>query len=122
MSTKNTAMAAIAIQAPSRNFVTSTVSSTTPVMIAPKPLIDWARRIRRRAVGSVSVRSSRFQCRTMPVCDSVNDTNTPTVYSGISRVTSAWKPTTSTTANAARMRMPLENASRSPRVCSWRGR
>ena len=49
MSTKNTAMAAIAIQAPSRNFVTSTVSSTTPVMTAPKPLIDWARRIRLRA-------------------------------------------------------------------------
>ena len=50
MSTKNTAIAAIAIQAPSRNFVTSTVSSTTPVMIAPKPLMDCARRIRRRAV------------------------------------------------------------------------
>ena len=28
----------------------------------------------------------------------------------------------STIANAARNRMPLENASRSPRVCSWRGR
>ena len=40
----------------------------------------------------------------------------------ISRVSLAWNPTISTVAKTARNRMPLENASRSPRVCSCRGR
>ena len=35
--------------------------------------------IRDRVAGSVSVRSSRVQCRTMPVWLSVNDTKTPTM-------------------------------------------
>jgi hypothetical protein len=53
--------------------------STTPVRQAPNPLIARDRIIRCRAVESRSVRSNRFQCRSMPVCDSVNDTNTPTM-------------------------------------------
>ena len=57
----------------------STVTSTTPVITAPKPLIAWARRIRRRSAGSVSVARWRRQCRTMPVWLSVKETNTPTV-------------------------------------------
>ena len=79
ISTKNPAIAAIAIHAPSRNFVISTVISTTPVIAAPKPLMAWARRMRRRAAGSVSVARWRRQCRTIPVWLSVNETNTPTV-------------------------------------------
>ncbi len=76
----------------------------------------------RRSALSSSVRSSRVQCRTMPIWLSVNDTNTPTMYSWISAVTSARKATTNAIAANAKNRMPLENASRSPRVCSWRGR
>ena len=57
----------------------STVTSTTPVITAPNPLISCARRIRRRSLGSVSVARCRRQWRTMPVWLSVNETNTPTV-------------------------------------------
>jgi len=73
------AIAASAIQAPWLNLVTSTRISTAPVMVRPKPLMPCERRIRRRAAGSVSVDSSRCQCRSMPVWDSVKDTKTPTV-------------------------------------------
>ena len=55
------------------------MTSTTPVIAAPKPLIAWERRIRLRSAGSVSVASSRFQCRSMPIWLSVNEVNTPTV-------------------------------------------
>ena len=72
-------MAAIAIQAPWVNLVASTITSTLPVITRPNPLIPCERRIRRRVAGSRSVRSSRFQCRTMPVWLSVKDTNTPTM-------------------------------------------
>ncbi|CKQ00545.1 Uncharacterised protein [Mycobacterium tuberculosis] len=52
----------------------------------------------------------------------VNEMNTPTMYSWISAVNSARNATTAPIAAAARNRIPLENASRSPRVCNWRGR
>ena len=42
-------------------------------------LITRDRFILARTTGSVSVRSSRVQCRTMPIWLSVNDTNTPTM-------------------------------------------
>ena len=42
-------------------------------------LMTRLRYIRRRAAGSCSVRSSRVQCRTMPVWLRVNETNTPTM-------------------------------------------
>lgn len=100
----------------------STITSTTPVQVRPTALTVCERRIRRRLAGSVSLASNRFQCRIMPAWLTVNDTNTPTMYSWISRVTSASNAMISTSANAARNRMPLENASRSPRVCSCRGR
>jgi hypothetical protein len=73
-----TSIAAIAIHAPSRNLVTSTTISTAPVSHAERvdrPGAD----IRPRAGRIRSVRSSRFQCRTMPAGDSVNETNTPTM-------------------------------------------
>ena len=52
----------------------------------------------------------------------VNDTKTPTMYSWISRVTWASKAMIRMLAIRASVMMPLLNASRSPRVCSWRGR
>ena len=45
----------------------------------PNALIARERIIRRRASGSRSVRSSRFQCRIMPAWESVNETKTPTM-------------------------------------------
>ena len=68
------------------------------------------------------MRSNRFQCRIIPAWEQVKDTNTPTMYSWIRAVTSAWKAITRISAIPARKTMPLENASRSPRVCSCRGR
>ena len=74
-----TSIAAIAIQAPSRNLVTSTTISTAPVSAMPKVLIARDRNIRRRRFGSRWVRNSLFQCRIMPAWDSVKDTKTPTM-------------------------------------------
>ena len=47
-------------------------------MVSPIPLITRDRCILPRTAGSVSVRSSRVQCRSMPVWLTVKDTNTPT--------------------------------------------
>ena len=55
------------------------MTSTVPVQIRPTVLMTRDRIIFRRTAGSVSVRSSRVQCRTMPIWLSVNDTNTPTM-------------------------------------------
>lgn len=71
------------------NFVTRTTTSTRPVKNAPKVLMARERTMWRRLAWSFSVRRWRFQCRTMPVWLSVNETNTPTMYSWISRVESA---------------------------------
>ena len=59
----------------------------------------------------------------MPVCDSVNDVNTPTAYSGISFDS---LPPKIDDEHAGRDRehehAVAENTSRSPRFASWRGR
>ena len=55
------------------------MTSTTAVMMAPTVLMTRDRYMCRRAVRSVVVRSSRFQCRIMPVWLHTNDTNTPTM-------------------------------------------
>ena len=61
--------------------------------------------------------------RTMPACDSVNDVNTPTAYSGISALVMPPNATISDAGRARRGRAtPFENTSRSPRLASWRGR
>ena len=70
---------AIEIHAPATNLVTTTSTSTKPVMHRPTALIVRERYIRRRMAGSRSVRSRRFQCRSIPVWDRVNETNTPTM-------------------------------------------
>ena len=44
------------------------------------------------------------------------------MYSWISRVGDAWKTTMSRMAKPDSSKIPLLNASRSPRVCNWRGR
>ena len=67
-------------------------------------------------------RFSFSQCRTIPVCDSVNDVNTPTTYNWISRVRSASNTTISRQASAVRTTTPLENTNRSPRLANCRGR
>ena len=76
-----------------------------------------------RAAGSRSTASARFQCRTMPAWqqreggEHTEDVELDQAGDGaFERHRSAAPATT-----ASRM-MPLENASRSPRVCSWRGR
>ncbi len=74
-----TTMAATAIQAPSANLLTTTMTSTAPVTQAPTVLIVRDLIIRNRRDVSVAVRSSRFQCRIMPVWLQVNDTKTPTM-------------------------------------------
>ncbi len=62
-------MSATTIQAPSRNFVNVSVSSTTRVTSAPTAL----NQIRHAQVGSFS----RSQRRTMPACDTVKEMKTP---------------------------------------------
>ena len=64
------------IHAPSCALVTATTISTMPVTSAPVPLMA-------ALVFHPGPRSCR-QCTTMPACDSVKDTNTPIMYSGIS--------------------------------------
>ena len=58
----------------------------------------------------------------MPNCDSVNEVNTPTAYSGIRCVTSPFTTTSRVPASTASTITPLEKTSRSPRLNSWRGR
>ena len=52
------------------NLVIVTMTSTSPVATAPMPLITALRFQPRSRV--------RSQWRTMPVCESVNEVNTPT--------------------------------------------
>ena len=76
-------------------------------MPRPKVLISRERNIRRRVAGSSSVFSRRVQWRIMPSWLRLNETNTPTMYSWISRVVSASKASIRTMARPARKRMPL---------------
>ena len=76
---KNTTIATIAIQAPARNLVTSTITKTTAVMASPKVLIARERYIRRRTAGFRSVRRWRDQCRIMPSWLRLKETKTPTM-------------------------------------------
>ena len=55
------------------------MTSTAPVTNAPTVLMARERIIRSRTAESVTPRSSRFQCRIIPVWLQVNDTNTPTM-------------------------------------------
>ena len=57
----------------------------------------------------------------MPDWDRVNARKTPTAYSGIRRCVLPPNMITRKPAEPARIRMPLENTRRSPRLASWRG-
>jgi hypothetical protein len=70
MSRTSSGMATITIHAPPVNFEMDTTISTTNVVNAPTPLMAMPR----RQLGSLT----RRWCSTMPVCDSVNEVNTPT--------------------------------------------
>ena len=72
-------IARIAIQAPARNLVTSTITNTTAVIARPKVLMARERYILRRTAGSFSVFRCRVQCRIMPSWLRLNDTKTPTM-------------------------------------------
>ena len=79
MSRKIAIIATIAIQAPARNLVTSTMTRTVAVMPRPIELTVLDRFIRARWAGSCSVLRCRFQCRIMPSWLRLNETNTPTM-------------------------------------------
>ena len=63
-------IARITIQAPRENFVSVTITRTTPVVSAPTPLMNAYR----CQFGPLI----RIHRRTMPVWDRVNAVNTPT--------------------------------------------
>ena len=79
MIAKKTTMARIAIHAPARNLVTSTITRTDAVIARPKVLITRERNIRRRTAGSLSVLRWRVQCRIIPSWLRLKETNTPTM-------------------------------------------
>src|SRR5579883_2997522 len=64
-------------QAPSVNFAASTTRTVAPVARAPTPLTTMLVRACRPPV--------RFQCATIPACESVKARNAPTANSGIKR-------------------------------------
>ena len=57
----------------------------------------------------------------MPVCDSVNDVNTPTTYSWINLLRFASNARINRHANAPSTITPFENTNRSPRLANCRG-
>ncbi len=79
MSMKKMPIARIVIHAPARNFVISTITSTTAVNDRPTVLIMRDRNIRWRTAGSRSVLRCRVQCRIIPSWLRLNDTKTPTM-------------------------------------------
>ena len=101
------------IHAPSQSFVYATTTRTVPVTTVPKPLMNTE--IRQPLL------RSRSQRRTRPLCESVNATNTPIVYSGTSLLTLPSNATRTRPATIASARMPNEKARRSPRNANWRG-
>ncbi len=88
--------------------------STMPVTSAPNPLM----------AALVFQRDPRIrrQCTTIPACDKVKDTKTPTMYSGMSEWVSPPYTMSRTAAKMLNPMMPLEKASRSPWFISCRGR
>ena len=107
------AIAMIEIQAPPANLVVVMITATPAVAIAPAPLMA---RLPRQP-GS----RTRHQCLTMPDCDSVKETKTPTAYSGMRFVTLPPKTMSSSAAAPASNMIPFEKARRSPLNANWRG-
>ena len=80
MTRKKKTIARIAIQAPARNLVTSTMTSTTAVKREPDR-VDHPRALHPAPLGRVLSRSARcrVQCRIMPSWLRLNETKTPTM-------------------------------------------
>ena len=95
-------------QAPSVNLLTSSMASAAVVSTAPSPLMN-ARPAQPRPCCSC-------QCRTMPVWDRVNPTNTPIANTGISAWVLPRATTSSTAANTASTLIPYRYTCRS--ACS----
>src|SRR5437868_315118 len=104
-------MSTITIHAPDVNLVAAEIISTTNVVTAPSRLTAKLR----CQPGDFC----RHHRKTMPICDSVNELNTPIVYNGISAVTLPLKETIRMQASVASVTMPHENASRSPLNEYW---
>ena len=104
----------ITIQAPCVNFVMASTTVATPVATAPVRLIvSFFRQPR-------PLRSCQW--RTMPAWESVKDRKTPTAYSGINACVSLRKRISRSAALSPRMKIPFENANRSPTPRIWCGR
>src|SRR4051794_41923033 len=101
------------IQAPWVNLVEATITVTRPVVRAPIRLTGrlycqpGSRRVHQRL--------------TMPACDSGNEGNTPTAYSGINWWGSAANQTARIADSNPRGAMPGEKASRPPPKPDWGG-
>lgn len=65
--------------APAWNFVRRTTMSTVADIAAPTALMMRDRCMRDRSLALRSRRRWRVQCRTMPICEVVKETNTPTM-------------------------------------------
>ena len=69
----------MAYPAPWVNLVARTTSRTVPHIAAPTLLMTRLRIMWARTCGLRSSVRWRVQCRTMPICESVNETKTPTM-------------------------------------------
>ena len=101
------------------NFVAVTTTSTTPVVIAPTVLITIE--VCQPFCASAPLCRSASQWRIIPVCESVNDVNTPTTYIWISLLRFASNATITRIEPSASPITPFEKTSRSPRFMNWRG-
>ena len=79
MTMKKKTIARIVIQAPARNLVTSTITSTTAVKVSPIALMTRERSSAGVAPGPSRCVRCRVQCRIMPSWLRLNDTKTPTM-------------------------------------------
>jgi hypothetical protein len=104
----------IGTHAPMVNLVMPTIKATTPVAVAPTPLIMVAA----RHPGSFSLRCRR----TMADWLRVKEVKTPMAYSGMRAVVTPPKAMMRPDAATARKTTPLENTRRSPRLVNCRGR
>ena len=110
--TTNSGITSRVIHAPSRNLLTPMISRAEPVANAPAPLMN--------ALARQCGPFTSIQCRTMPVCDSVNAVKAPTANNGTRACDLPPKIMIKAAVAVASTRMPLLNTSRSPKPLSWR--
>src|SRR5579864_4019889 len=91
-------------------------SATTAVVKAPAPLIIMLR------CQCFCCLRSRHQCKTIPDCDKVNETKTPTANRLINAFVSPRKTTSNKAARQASTIIPTEKDKRSPRKANCLGK